>query len=54
MMITILPRNNTTKYRNRYSQGEHGTATLSLVGGGNYDGKIVSPFFDADILPGKN
>lgn len=35
-----------------YSQGEHGTATLSLVGG-KYDGKIVSPSFDADILLAK-
>jgi subtilisin family serine protease len=40
------------KFSESHSQGEHGTATLSLVGG-KYDGKIISPSFDADILLAK-
>lgn len=50
--------NNTAKEQyNRFpeshSQGEHGTATLSLVGG-KYEGKLISPSFDADLLLAKS
>lgn len=40
------------KFPESYSQGDHGTATLSLMSGIK-DGKLVSPAFDADILLAK-
>lgn len=40
------------KYPEQRSQGEHGTATLSCMSG-KYDGKLISPSFDADILLAK-
>jgi len=40
------------KYPESYSQGDHGTATLSCMSG-KKDGKLFGPSFDADILLAK-
>ncbi len=40
------------KFPESYSQGDHGTATLSLMSG-KKEGKLISPSFDADILLAK-
>lgn len=40
------------KFPESFSQGDHGTATLSLMSGIK-DGKLISPAFDAEILLAK-